>query len=382
MSIFSKEAPFYNKLSESRVQCGICPRFCLLNPGERSYCGLYVNVDGKLFIEQYGALISCFPTNYGNILFHPQETFLTVQLPGCNSGCGFCWYGKNYTGHPIENVKPYFKDKPFAVLANKNNSGELSMPSSFRRVSPAQTVDIMTKTNSNGLHFAVVEPSISLSWVHEAARLCHEVGGVNLLSTSGFLSVQTTELLSQYIDSVRLSFKSNGDKDFYRKHVCADSKYVFDCAKTFRDNGVFVQICNSFEVGAGLDKFRDWARWVIENLGSNTPVAANPLQPITFQNADEYFLSMEQIAKEEGLRFFQLDERPEGDPIVWKCPDCQNSILTEHIRIAPSSYFGVNILEISQDMFQEIPIPVLSIELGVDFMGKCLSCGCQTPIKP
>ena len=328
-------------------------------------------------------MIGCFPTNYGNILFHPSDQLLTVKLPGCNSGCGFCWYGKNYTGHPIENVKPYFKDKPFAVLANKNPySGELSMPSSFRRVTPAQIVDIMTKSNSNGLHFAVVEPSISLSLVYETARLCHEVGRVNLLSTSGFLSVQTTKLLSQYIDSVRLSFKSNGDKDFYRQHVCADSRHVFDCAKTFKDNCVFMQICNSFAVGEPLDKFRTWARWVVENLGSNTPVAANPLQPITFQNADEYFLLMERIAKEEGLRFFQLDERPEGDTIVWKCPDCQNSIITEHIRTVPSPYFGVDLLEISQDMFQEIPIPLLIIELGVDSEGKCLNCGCQTPIKP
>ena len=167
----------------------------MLSPEERGFCGLYVNVDGELFLEEYGALIGCFPTNYGSVLFHPNDQLLTVQLPGCNSGCGFCWYGKNYTGNPIENVKPYFENKPFVVLANMSNNGELSMPSSFRRVTPMQTVDIMMKSNSHGLHFAVVEPSISLSWVTEAARRCHEVGGVNLLSTNSLLSYATVERL-------------------------------------------------------------------------------------------------------------------------------------------------------------------------------------------
>jgi hypothetical protein len=141
VSIFSKEAPIYNKLSESKTQCGICPRFCLLSPGERSFCGLYINIEGKLFIEEYGATIACFPTNYGQIFFHPEQYLLTIQLPGCHVGCDFCQDGIVYTGHKIENVKPHLKTTPFAVATF--DPQKLRMPISFRRVSPQQIIEIM-----------------------------------------------------------------------------------------------------------------------------------------------------------------------------------------------------------------------------------------------
>jgi pyruvate formate lyase activating enzyme len=383
-----KEAPIYNKLSESRVQCQICPRFCMLGLGQRGFCGLYVNDCGRLFIEEYGALIGCYPTNYGNMLFHPAEYLLTVQLPGCNLGCKFCGYGKRYTGAKIENVQPYHERQPFVVIEGHDPvTRELTMPKSFRRVSPRQIVEIMTTwrsplaTECCGLDFSAVEPAISLSWVCESAQLCHESGRVNHLSTSGFLSRQTTEQLSKCIDSVRLSFKSSGDKEFYRVQVNADSEHVFNCAKTFKENGVFLQIVNSFEVGAPLDNFRQWTRWVVENLGADTPVAAEPIRPF-FGGADEYFVRIEQIAREEGLRFFLLD-KPKTFRVSfsWKCPECQNPILTEELSFSTSSRdLGVELFDETFGYLK--PIPIILLTSNVDSQGRCMKCGCQTPIIP
>lgn len=385
MSFHMKEAPFYSKLSESRVQCGICPRFCTLSPGQRSYCGLYVNLEGKLYLEEFGAVLALFPTCYGNFFFHPGKSLLTVQLPGCNSWCTHCWYTKNYSGKRIKNVKPYNVNRPFLTFVSKQNSEntpfDIAAPSAYQRVSPIQAVNIMFDSGCRGFHFAVLEPSISLDWVSETAQRCHELGGVNLLSTNGLLSRSTVDTLSRNIDAVRLSFKTSGDREFYRTHANIDSRFVFETAKAFKENGVFLQIINSFEVGASLDNFRGWARWIVENLGSDTPIVANPLQPITFPRAEEYFSCMERIAREEGLRFFILERlKTVGDNTVWLCPDCKNLILTEEFYVSSPDFWGIEILEkisgYSVSLFTERD------ELNVDSQGKCLNCGCQTPIIP
>ncbi len=384
MAVFKKEAPFYDKLSGSRVQCGICPRSCVLNLNQRGYCGLYINDHEKLFIEQYGAVLALFPTCYGNYFFHLGTTLLTVQLPGCNSRCLHCWYAKNYSGKRLRNVKPYHKNRPFLTGAPAQNSEnapfDITAPSTYRRVSPSQTVDIMVNSGCRGLHFAVLECAINLSWVSETAELCHNVGGVNMLSTNGLLSRATIDTLSRNIDAVRLSFKTHGDPEFYRANAKIDSKYVFENAKAWKENGVFLQVINSFEVGAPLETFRGWCRWVVENLGPDTPTGVNPLQPIIYPDAETYFSCMEQIAQEEGLRFFILQRiMTHGDSSVWLCPDCKNPIQTETYYIVNAEVLGAVIFG-TFDGF--LPIPMQEVELNVDSQGKCLSCGCQTPIKP
>jgi pyruvate formate lyase activating enzyme len=387
MSIFAKEAPIYNKLSESRVQCGICPRSCILSLNQRGYCGLYINDHGKLFIEQYGAVISAFPTAYSNFFFHPGRNFLSVQLPGCNSGCKFCWYGINYTCKKVKNVKPYYKRTPFVIGVNQVETSELSsapyeipLPQSYRRVSSSQIVDIMHQSGCHGLHFGVAECSISLSWVLEASEVCHNAGGENILSTNGYLSQETIRLLSQNIDSVRLSFKASGNKQFYQKQTTMNSERIFETAKAFKENGVFLQVISGVKVGSPLDDFRQWARWVVENLGSDTPSAVNPYFPIDFgvAEAEEYYVCIEQITKEEGLRFFHMD-RPItfGDTAFWICPDCKKPILTEEFVFSTADSLGVESFENSN-----VPLVTEKVELNVDLEGKCLSCGCQTPIKP
>jgi hypothetical protein len=89
---------------------------------------------------------------------------------------------------------------------------------------------------------------------------------------------------------------------------------------------------------------------------------------------------MEQIAQEEGLRFFVLQRiKRSGDSSVWLCPDCKNPIQTETYYISDAEALGA-VLFGNSDLF--LPIPVQKVELNVDLQGKCLNCGCQTPIKP
>jgi pyruvate formate lyase activating enzyme len=389
-----KEAPseVQKKLAHKRVRCLICPRFCTLKAEQRGYCGLYVNVEGVLQLEQYGAVTAVFPSNHGNMLFHPDKQLLQVNIPGCNSGCKFCWYAP-YVGKSVEHVLPYAGNKPFAHLG-RGAYDNLVLPRFNRFVPPKQLIKIMTHTrhepygaplnpqDCHGLNFTYVEPAINLSYVLEASKLCHEAGGVNLLSTSGALSLQTAELLSEQLDSVRVSFKSNGDADFYRANVPGiPAKAGFECAKLFKDKGVFVQIINTFKVGEPVVKLQRWVAWVVENLGVETPVVAGAIRN-WLPNRQKYYRAIERAAKQAGLLFFFLDDN--NTPFSMKCPKCARTIIKSTVKFSTAYHLNMKIYEAPStgdslgDLAQ--PIPMDEIELNIDAKGRCLKCGCQTPI--
>ena len=44
-----KEAFYYKKLKNKKVQCILCPRKCIIVDGNRGNCGVRINHEGKLF---------------------------------------------------------------------------------------------------------------------------------------------------------------------------------------------------------------------------------------------------------------------------------------------------------------------------------------------
>ncbi|MHC4459046.1 MAG: radical SAM protein, partial [Planctomycetota bacterium] len=100
---WSREGHRYNKLSNSKVVCGICPNRCILAEGDRSVCRSKVNVDGKLYSLTYGNPCA---VNFDPIekkpLFHfkPKSKAFSIATAGCNFRCLNC---QNYE---ISQAKP------------------------------------------------------------------------------------------------------------------------------------------------------------------------------------------------------------------------------------------------------------------------------------
>lgn len=88
-----KEALFYKKLSDSRVQCQACNHYCQIAPGNRGICAVRENHDGKLYSLVYGKVIA---KNIDPIekkpLFHflPGTKSLSIATLGCNFRCLYC----------------------------------------------------------------------------------------------------------------------------------------------------------------------------------------------------------------------------------------------------------------------------------------------------
>ena len=75
------------------VVCDLCPRGCVLRPGDRGFCFVRENRDGRIVSTTYGRStgfcidpIEKKPLNQ----FYPGTAVLSFGTPGCNLGCTFC----------------------------------------------------------------------------------------------------------------------------------------------------------------------------------------------------------------------------------------------------------------------------------------------------
>ena len=88
-----REALYYTKLDDETVQCGLCPRRCLLSEGMRGACRVREAQGGKLYTYVYGN-----PCAYHidpiekKPVYHmlPATASFSIATAGCNVNCKFC----------------------------------------------------------------------------------------------------------------------------------------------------------------------------------------------------------------------------------------------------------------------------------------------------
>ena len=80
-------------LRTPRIQCTLCPRRCLMKPGQRGFCFVRGNDEGTMRLATYGRSsgfavdpVEKKPLNH----FLPGSDILSFGTAGCNLGCKFC----------------------------------------------------------------------------------------------------------------------------------------------------------------------------------------------------------------------------------------------------------------------------------------------------
>ncbi|MCG8651096.1 MAG: AmmeMemoRadiSam system radical SAM enzyme, partial [Pirellulales bacterium] len=84
---------WWTQQEDGRILCRLCPRACRLKPGDRGFCFVRTNRDGKMVLDTYGRStgfcidpIEKKPLNH----FLPGTPVLSFGTAGCNLGCKFC----------------------------------------------------------------------------------------------------------------------------------------------------------------------------------------------------------------------------------------------------------------------------------------------------
>jgi len=249
-----KEALFYRKMDDGKVECSLCPNNCIIPDGSSGICSVRKNDSGKLMALSYGMVSSMAldpiekkPLDY----FMPGSYILSVGTFGCNFKCGFC---QNWS---ISQERP-----------------------ELEYISPTELCETAANLKKNvGIAFTYNEPSIWYEYILETAKLNKEKNMVNVLVTNGYINPEPLSELLPYIDAMNIDLKSF--KDSYYRNVCGGR--LNPVLHTIKESAkqCHVEITNLSVPGLNdsLEEIHEMCAW-IASVDKDLPLHIIPFRPL------------------------------------------------------------------------------------------------------
>lgn len=292
-----------------KVQCGLCPRLCVLGPGQRGYCRARENIGGELVTLVYGnpCAMHIDPIEkkpLSHVL--PGTRTFSIATAGCNLRCQFC---QNWQ----------ISQRPPEETDNHN-------------LPPAAVVAEAIRRNCRSIAYTYTEPVIFYEYTYDTSVQARKQGLKNILVTAAYINEQPLRELCPVIDAANVDLK--GDAEYYRKVVGGTLDPVLRALEVMREMGVWVEISNLIIPTLNDRPAQiEWlAGWVHDHLGADTPLYFSRFQPLyQLRNLPptpvETLRRAREIARGKGLRFVYTGNIP-GDPGENTfCPDCGQPVI-------------------------------------------------------
>ncbi|UCE39224.1 MAG: AmmeMemoRadiSam system radical SAM enzyme [Thermoplasmata archaeon] len=317
-----KEAMFWEKLENNKIECTLCPHRCTISQGKRGICGVRENQKGTLNTLIYGLATSVTPDPIEKKpLFHffPGSYVLSFGTVGCNFKCQHC---QNYgiSQAKIEGTR-------------------------FQRLKKEDVISIAKRYKCEGIAWTYNEPTIWFEFTYDASVLAKKEGLYTCYVTNGFIEAEPLKKISPYLDAMNIDVKSFNN-DFYKKVCKSKLQPVLDTCILAKKLDILVELTYLIipTKNDSEKEIRDYCRWVVDNLGENTPVHFSRFHP-DYKMHDQIATPMStlnrayEIAGEEGLRFIYLGNVPHGDYENTYCPEC-GEMLIERIGFSTRSHYA------------------------------------------
>ncbi len=298
------------------VQCELCPKACVIEPGQTGECRVRMNLDGKLIALTYG-----FPCSIHRDpvekkpLFHflPGSGILSLATVGCNLRC------KNCQNWEISQANP-----------ESGGASAYAFP-------PEQVALIARKHDCLSVAYTYTDPVVYYEYALDTAIRVREAGLRNVLVTAGYSNPAPWQELCKHVDAANIDLKAFSDK-FYREICSGTLKPVLRSLELAKQAGVMVEVTNLLipTLNDSDAMIRDLCKWVAGTLGKETPVHFSrffphyrmrnlpPTPPATLDRAKK-------LARAEGLHYVYIGNmlRPDGENTF--CPKC-GALLIERRR--------------------------------------------------
>lgn len=305
-----KESRFYESQKNDTVRCIICPRMCVIKPGERGFCSTKENRDGRLISLTYGDLSATAvdPIEKKPLAhFYPGSLALSVSSVSCSFTCPWCQNWHLATAKPGETPTKY--------------------------VSPQEVVAMAKRQECTSISYTYNEPLINLDYVEDLSRLARKKNIKNALVTNGYISLQALSRVADVIDAANVDWKAFNEP-FYRKYCSADLQSVLDATVEMKRQGVHVEVTFLIipEINDSEDETRKMARFLVDELGPDTPLHLSrffphykfnhiPTTPVTT------LVNARQIAMEEGVRYVYVGNVPLTEYEDTFCHSCGKPVI-------------------------------------------------------
>ena len=233
-----------------KVQCELCPKSCVIAPGQSGECRIRVNVDGKLLAVTYGHPCSVHvdPVEKKPLChFLPGSKIFSIATVGCNLHCINCQNWEISQENP-ENV-------------------------TARELPPREIPALARRYGCASVAYTYTDPTVFYEYTLETCIRAHEEGLRNALVTAAYINTLPLKELCRHVDAANVDLKAFSDA-FYRDVCGATLQPVLNALVTMKAAGVLVEVTNLVipTLNDGDGQIRDLCRWVVANLGRETPL--------------------------------------------------------------------------------------------------------------
>ena len=249
---------YWHALSDGRLQCDLCPRFCKLREGQRGLCFVRGREHDTINLYSYGRSsgfcvdpIEKKPLNH----FLPGSAVLSFGTAGCNLACKFC--------------------------QNWDMSKSREMDTLADRATPQMLADAAKRLDCASIAFTYNDPVIFMEYANDVADACHEHGIRTVAVTAGYVTPEPRAEFFRHVDAANVDLKAFTER-FYRK-ICGGSLApVLDTLEYLhRETNVWIETTTLLIPGendsdAELDEM---TRWVVEHLGPEVPMHFTAFHP-------------------------------------------------------------------------------------------------------
>jgi pyruvate formate lyase activating enzyme len=247
----TREVDHYVQLPGKKIQCFVCPLYCILQNGETCFCRTRTNVGGKLFTRAYNNPcilrvdpIEKLPLNH----FRPGSRTLTLGTGGCNVRCLYCQNWQQSQKKPDE-LKTFDLTARDAVAAAR-------------------------KKKVDTIAFSYTEPVAFLEYAKDIAIQAKKARLNVVVATAAFVEPDPLVEFAQHVDAFVVTLKGFSE-EFYHRALGIELAPVLTAIQTLKDRtDCWLELSNLIvpTYNDDLDEIRSMVRWVHDNLGDDVPM--------------------------------------------------------------------------------------------------------------
>ncbi len=185
------EALYYDRKTDGRVGCLLCPNLCVIAPGKCGKCRLRKNENGMLVALSYGNTVTvAVDPIEKKPLYHflPGSRILSLGPNGCTLECDHC---QNW------------------------NISQKEAPVTF--IPPENLAELARENGSAGVAFTYTEPLLWIEYLLDAAPMLAAEGLKSVVVTNGYINEEPGRRVAAAVDAFNIDLKSFND-DFYRDY--------------------------------------------------------------------------------------------------------------------------------------------------------------------
>ncbi len=304
-----KEALFYKKLENNKVQCQLCFRQCIILENKTGFCRTRENKKGRLYslVYNHPQAIQIDPIEKEPMYhFLPGTEILCIGTVGCNFVCQHC-HNWHLSQASFKKEESYF-------------------------LTPKDIIEMAKRKNIKTISFTYNEPTVFYEYILDIAKEAKK-NNINIIwHSNGAINKEPLLTLLEYTDGVTIDFKGINN-EILMKMSKAKIDNTLKTLKTIKEKGKWLEIVNLLipTINDQEENIRELCKWIKENLGDDIPVHFTryfpnyklTIPPTPISTLEKAY----QIAKEIGLKYVYLGNVPGHKYNSTYCPKCNKRLI-------------------------------------------------------